>query len=111
MSILGEYANEYEDLAFEEETNTSKIYTGLNKKDNRYCYLKIINKEQLKEDDYDMRIEQLKREEEISKLCNSENTVNLYRKLETKDNIIFELEYCTKDLKNLRIYIKQKDNI
>ena len=100
MSILGEYANEYEDLAFEEETNTSKIYTGLNKKDNRYCYLKIINKEQLKEDDYDMRIEQLKREEEISKLCNSENTVNLYRKLETKDNIIFELEYCTKDLKN-----------
>ena len=41
----------------------------------------------------------LKREEEYTKLCNSKNTVNFYRKLETEENIIFELEYCKTNLK------------
>ena len=43
-------------------------------------------------------MEQLYREEEITKLCKSEYTVNFYRKLETEDNIIFELEYCDTNL-------------
>mgnify|MGYP002624701079 CR=1 FL=1 len=50
--------------------------------------------------DYDFLLEQLDREEKISKLCKSEYTVKFYRKLETKDNIIFELECCEDNLNN-----------
>ena len=98
-SILGKYKNDYEDLYFVDETNTSKIYRGYNKFNDRNCYLKIISKKQLELDDYDLRLEQLRREEEITKLCNSENIINFYRRIETEDNIIFELEYCEDDLK------------
>ena len=98
-SMLGKYKNDYEDLYFVDETNTSTIYRGYNKLYDRDCYLKVISKKQLKLDDYDLRLEQLKREEEITKLCNSENIINFYRRIETEDNIIFELEYCEDDLK------------
>ena len=100
MSVLGEYKNNYEDIFFDDETNTSKIYKGYNKIFNRDCCLKVINKEQLKMGDYDLLLQQIKREEELTKLCNSENTVNFYQKLETKENIIFELEYCNEDMKS-----------
>ena len=43
--------------------------------------------------DYDFLLERLKQEEEITKKCNSDNTVNLYRKLETESHIILDLEY------------------
>ena len=33
-------------------------------------------------------------------LCNSTNTVNFYRRLETEENIIFELEYYEDNLNN-----------
>ena len=32
MSFLGEFKDDYEDVHFEDETNTSKIYIGYNKK-------------------------------------------------------------------------------
>ena len=99
MSILGQYKDDYEDIFFDEETNTSKIYRGFNKKFKRDCCLKVISKEQLKLGDYDLLISQIKREEEFTKLCNSENTVKFYQKLETQENIIFELEYCNEDMK------------
>ena len=66
---------------------------------NNSC-LKIISKQQLQLGDYDFLFELLNREEKITNLCNSENTVHFYRKLETKDNIIFELEYCEDNLNN-----------
>jgi len=44
-------------------------------------------------------MKQLEREEQYTKLCNSQNTVNFYNKLETEENIIFELEYCKTNLK------------
>ena len=97
--MLGKYKNDYEDLFFVDETNTSKIYRGYNKKYERDCCLKVISKSELKLGDYDLRLEQIKREEEITKLCNSEYTINFYRRLDTDDYIIFELEYCEDDLK------------
>ena len=98
-SMLGKYKNDYEDLFFVDETNTSKIYRGYNKIYERDCCLKVISKSELKLGDYDLRLEQIKREEEITKLCNSEYTINFYRRLDTDDYIIFELEYCEDDLK------------
>ena len=84
----------YEDILFEEETNNSIIYKAKNKKTGNYCFLKVINKEKLKLGDYDFLLKQIKREEQINNLCNSENIVNFYNKLETQESIIFELEMC-----------------
>ena len=97
--ILGPYANDYEDITLKEETNTGLIYIGTNIKYNRNCALKVINKNQLKLGDYDYLLNQINISEEINKLCQSENIVDLYQRLETEDYIIFELEYCDTDLK------------
>ena len=96
---LGNYINDYKNVFKLEETGLCKIVMGENKNLKRLCILKIINKSHLKQLDYDLMKKQLEREEEYTKLCNSKNTVNFYRKLETEENIIFELEYCKTNLK------------
>ena len=91
--ILKQYSGEYNDIVFEEESNNNKIFSAFNVINQRSCILKAINKEKLKLGDYTFLKNQIKREEEITRYCNSEYTVNLYRKIETSDYIIFELEY------------------
>ena len=98
MDVLGEYENNYEDIFLVKENNTSKIYKGFNIIDNRFICLKIIDKKQLELGEYDFLIQQIKREEEITKICKSENIVNFYQKYETLNNIIYEFEYCETDL-------------
>ena len=98
-TILGPYINDYEDIFQKEQTNTGFIYIGTNKNDHRNCTLKVINKNELKLGDYDYLLNQINTAEEINKLCQSENIVKLYQRLETEDYIIFELEYCETDLK------------
>ena len=98
--FLDQYKDEYEDISSENETNMSSLYSAFNTITNKECYLKVISKEKLKTMDYDFLLERLRQEEEITKLCNSENTVNFYRKLETENHIIFELEYCNDNLNN-----------
>ena len=100
--ILGKYKSDYEDIINEDQnvSNMSKIYTAYNKKTNTSCCLKVISKEKLKTQDYNFLLERLKKEQEIQTLCNSKNTVNFYKRLETDDNIIFELEYCDDNLNN-----------
>ena len=100
MDILGQHKNNYKDIFFEDETNTSQIYKAYNKNDERSCCLKVISKEQLKIGDYDLLLEQINREEKLTKLCKSENIVNLYQRLETNENIILELEYCDEVLRH-----------
>ena len=90
--ILMQYNGDYQDILFEQESNNSKIFSAFNVVNQRSCILKVISKENLKSGDYTFLINQLKREEELTTICNSEYTVNLYRKLETNDYIIFELE-------------------
>ena len=97
IEIFGQYKDDYINICFINENNNS--YYAHNIKTNQDCVLKIINKKQLELGDYDFLIEQIRLEEEITKACNSENTVNFYRKLETDNYIIFELEYCETDLK------------
>jgi serine/threonine protein kinase len=100
--ILGQYLNDYKDLfsLSEEDSNRGIIYQGYNIKDNRECTLKIISKQQLKLGDYDFLLQQVNREEEITQLCQSENIIKLYRRLETKDYIIFEFEFYKRELKS-----------
>ena len=91
--ILMQYKGDYQNILFEQESNNNKIFTAFNVVNQRSCILKVINKENLKSGDYTFLKNQLKREEELTTICNSEYTVNLYRKLETNDYIIFELEF------------------
>ena len=83
--ILMQYNGDYQDIMFEQESNNSKIFSAFNVVNQRSCILKVISKENLKSGDYTFLINQLKREEELTTICNSEYTVNLYRKLETND--------------------------
>ena len=95
---LGDYYKNYSDIYNESESNMSKIYKAYNKIDDRDCILKIIDKNELEKGDYDFHVERLKKEEEITKLCQCENIVNFYRKIENEKYIIFELEDCEQDL-------------
>ena len=98
--ILGKYYDEYEEIhGMEIETDKAKFYEAYNKNDNRNCVLKIMDKKKLEEGDFDFLMEQINNEEKITKLCNSENTVNLYRRFDNNEYIIFELEQCSQDLK------------
>ena len=108
--FLGEYKDEYEDVSHEDEyeTSMSKIYTAYNKKYNRECCLKVISKEKLKIQNYNYLLERLKKEQELQTICNSTNTVNFYRRIETEDFIIFELEYCNDNLNN---YLQQNGEL
>ena len=95
---LGDYYKNYSDIFNESESNISKIYRAFNNVDERDCILKVIDKKELQKGDYDFHLERLKKEEEITKLCKSENIVNFYKKFETENYIIFELEDCDQDL-------------
>ena len=89
--LLGKYKNDYEDVIYEEQKSTDiiKIYTAYNKKANRECCLKVISKEKLKTLDYNFLLERLNKEQEIQTLCNSNNTVNFYKRLETEKKYYF----------------------
>ena len=79
---LGDYYKNYSDIYKENDSNMSTIYMAYNKVDDRDCILKIISKKDLQKGDQDFHIELLKKEEEITKICKSENIVNFYRKIE-----------------------------
>jgi len=98
--ILEQYIKDYKDIIFEEESNNSKIFSAFNITTQRSCILKVINKNNKNFKDYSSFQRQIKREEEITTLCKSEYTVNLYRTLETKEYIIFELEYYDSTIYN-----------
>ena len=98
--ILGNYIDDYEDIhCLDNETSKAKFYEAYNKKYDRNCVLKIMDRKKLEEGDFDFLIEQINNEEKFTKLCNSENTVKFFRRFENNEYIIFELEACTQDLK------------
>ena len=100
MSDLGPFDIYYNDIFLHEETNFSKIYRCENKETKQLVCLKVIDKNKLKLGDYNYLLEQIKREEEITKLCKSQSIVQFYRKYENENIIIFELEYLEEDLAN-----------
>ena len=97
-SKLGKYKNKYSDPWEKERTRFACIYETYNKETKLNCCLKIFDLKELEKGDYDFHMRRLKTEEEITKLCNSENTVNFYRKLEVDNYLIFELERCDEKL-------------
>ena len=105
MLELGKFENNYREIYLKDETNFSRIYRCINKENGKNVCLKVIEKKKLKIGDYNYLLRQIKKEEEITKLCNSNYTVKLFRKLEDLDFIIFELEDFEENLGNY-IHIK-----
>ena len=105
-NILGVHSNEYEHINDKtEETNIidtdkAKFYDAYNIKYDRKCVLKVRDKKKLEDGDFDFLMEQINNEEKFTKICNSQNTVNFYRRLENQEYIVFELEYCSENLSN-----------
>jgi len=103
-NFLGEYIDDFKIIKIIKKDLIYNIYKAENIKDNREVSLKVYNKYNLKQGDYDFFLEQIKREEEIIKLCKSPYIINIYRKMENNDNIIFEMESWDT---NLYDYIKK----
>ena len=95
---LGEYKNDYGEKSRRFNNGFYDIYSAKKKENDEYCCLKIIDKEKIKYGNYDYIKESLDREESIMKLCNSKNTINFYKKMETQKSIIFEIEEFGEDL-------------
>ena len=91
-NFLGEYKDDFKVIKLIQKDLISRIYMAENLKDNKTVSLKVYNKKNLEQGDYDFFLEQIKREEEIIKLCKSDNIINIYQKIETSDNIIYEME-------------------
>ena len=95
--LLGEKADDYEDMYYFEKIIYMDIYKAVDKKSDKQVTLKFINKDKFK--NYDMR-----KEKEIVDLCQSEKILKIYDCFETEKNFIVEQEsYET----NLYEYIKE----
>ena len=97
---LGKYKSEYDQIMEVSKSKFSSICEAVRKSTNQNCCLKIIDLKELEKGDYDFHLKRLKTEEEVTKICNSENTVNFIRKLEVENYLIFELEQCDETLEN-----------
>ena len=107
--LFGKYASDYEDIiklysfdgsSFIEDDSPVKKYVAINKMD-KEVFLKVIDKNILKEEvDYNFQIERVRKEIEISYLCDSNYTLKLYKDLETDNTIILENEYLEYTLKD-----------
>ena len=91
-NFLGEYEDDFFDIKLVKKDFIYNLYKAENIKEHRKVSLKVYDKKKLEKGDYDYFIEQIKREEEIINLCKCENIVNIYRKIETNQYIIFEME-------------------
>ena len=107
-NFLEEFKDIFETVKIIRKEFIYKIYKAKNIKENRDVCLKVYDKKTLELGDYDYFLEQIKREEEIINICKSEHIVNIYTKLETKNSIIFEMEYVDIDLNTK--YIKKRNN-
>jgi serine/threonine protein kinase len=90
--FLEKYKDEYKIINIIQKDFIYNIYKAQNINEKREVCLKVYNKNKLELGDYDFFLEKIKREEEIVKICNSKNIVNIYKKIETPYNIIFEME-------------------
>ena len=95
--VLGEIAEEYEDIYYFEKIIYMNIYKAFNIRSEKLVTLKIIDKEKFK--NYNKY-----REREIVNLCKSANILEIYDCFETEKNFIVEQESYEY---NLFEYIKE----
>ena len=95
LDFLNELENEhFQIIKLINKSNISKIYKAKNIKQNIFVTLKVIDKNIIKKHNYESLMSQITKEESILYICKSDNILNLYRKIETENYIIFEHEYA-----------------
>jgi len=107
---LGKFYNDYSQKILIDENKFFRIYEAKNIKEKRQCCLKIIDKDIFKPEGNADLNEFIENEVNITKHCDSENTINFYGKKESNKSIIFEFDKYKKDLsKYLQENVSFKD--
>ena len=95
LDFLKELKNDhFQIIKLINKSNISKIYKAKNIKQNIFVTLKVIDKNIIKKHNYESLMSQITKEESILYICKSDNILNLYRRIETENYIIFEYEYA-----------------
>ena len=90
----------------------SKVFKAYDKKNHRNCALKIIDKKWIYDsNEKDHIINSIKEEIKNTKLCKSENIIELYDSFETKKSFVIALELCDYDLRKFVNNFKDKSTL
>ena len=109
-ALLSYLRNQFKDLYLLDKKEYHYTYDAIEIQSDRPVFLKVYDKKLIEDGPKDLLLSQIKREEELTKLCKCENVIDLYYKLETDLCIIFVFEKCEEE--NLENYSfgKTKDN-
>ena len=103
---LGIFIDDYKNRYLINKNKIYKIYSAYNKKEDRQCRLKIIDKEVLKSENKDIINNLIDREVLMTQICNSENTIKFYKRMESSKSIILEFEMIEN---NLPAFLEEND--
>ena len=100
--IIGDDSLELDNYEIKEQIGSggfSKVFKAYDKKNHRNCALKIIDKKWIYDsNEKDYLINSIKEEIKNTKLCKSENVIELYDSFETKKSFVIALELCESNL-------------
>ena len=108
--LLSIYQDAFENIFIVDKKEYHCFFEATEKISNREVILKVYDKRLIEEGPKELLLKQIKREEELTKLCKCENVIELYEVLETDISIIFVYEKCEEE--NLETYPfgKTKEN-
>ena len=86
------YLNKFKNLKLFDNGRYSDIYKALDIENNRKIAIKKIKKYCFNEPDYDLKC--VKREIEITKVCQNPNIIKFYEHFETNDEFVLVFELC-----------------
>ena len=90
----------------------SKVFKAYDKKNHRNCALKIIDKKWIYDsNEKDYLINLIKEEIKNTKLCKSENVIEIYDSFETKKSFVIAFELCDYDLRKFVKNYKDKSTL
>ena len=108
--LLSFYRNKFKDIYLLDKKEYLYTFDAIEIQLDRPVFLKVYDKKLIEDGPKDFFLNQIKREEELTKLCKCENVIELYYKLKTDISIIFVYEKCEEE--NLENYSfgKTKEN-
>ena len=110
--IIGDDSLELDNYEIKEKIGTGgfgKVFKAYDKKNHRNCALKIFDKKWIYDsNEKDHIINSIKEEIKNTKLCKSENVIELYDSFETKKSFVIALELCDYDLRKFVNNFKYK---
>ena len=113
--IIGDDSLELDNYEIKEQIGSggfSKVFKAYDKKNHRNCALKIIDKKWIYDsNEKDYLINLIKEEIKNTKLCKSENVIEIYDSFETKKSFVIALELCDYDLRKFVNNFKDKSNL